>query len=175
MDRYWHKGMLYRMLPLMKTVVMLDPNFVDAYLVGSWHLAYNATAKMLDTPWPLREWDPELQACVGEKERYYHLAIQYLKDGIRKNPRDYRLYFDLGFCVYKEKMEDYENAVLYLSEAIRHPMTVGFHANSIFAKNLTGNMPKPSLAGKSIISAFPTPPSAQKSPPDSSCATKACS
>ncbi len=120
-DRYWHKGMLYRMLPLMKTVVTLDPNFIDAYLVGAWHLAYNATAKMQNTPQPLKTWSTEYQACVGEKERYYYMAIDYLKDGIRKNPRNFKLYFDLGFGVYKIKMKDYANAVKYLSEAVRQP------------------------------------------------------
>ncbi len=120
-DRYWHKGMVYRMVPMMKTVVTLDPNFVDAYLVGAWHLAYNVTAKMPATPAPDLEWSPKFKACVGEKETYFYVAIDYLKDGIRKNPRDYRIYFDLGFSVYKNKMKDYGNAVKYLREAIRQP------------------------------------------------------
>ena len=37
---------MHRMLPLMKTCVTLDPGFVDAYLLGAWHMAYNATASM---------------------------------------------------------------------------------------------------------------------------------
>ena len=120
-DRYWHRGDLYRMVALMKTCVLLDPNFIEAYQIGAWHMAYNATAKMADTPWALREWDERYQACVGEKERYYYFAIDFLKDGIRKNPRNYKLYFDLGFAVYKQKMNDYANAVKYLAEAVRLP------------------------------------------------------
>jgi len=119
-DRYWHQGMLHRMVPLMKTCVALDPNFVDAYLVGAWHLAYNATAKMSDTPEPLKKYYPKYGARLGEKELYYYLAVDFLKDGIRKNPRNYKLYFDLGFSVYELKLKDYPNAVKYLSEAIRH-------------------------------------------------------
>ena len=119
-DKYWHQGMMHRMLPLMKTCVALDPNFIDAYLVGAWHLAYNATAKMADTPEPLKKYSPEYGVRIGEKELYFYLAIDFLKDGIRKNPRNYKLYFDLGFAVYKEKMKDYPNAVRYLSEAIRY-------------------------------------------------------
>jgi hypothetical protein len=118
-DRYWHQGMMHRMIPLMKTCVTLDPNFVDAYILGAWHLSYNATAKMLDTPQPLKQWNPKYQACVGEKETYYYLGIEFLQDGIRNNPRDYRLYFDLGFAIYKNKLFDYENAVKYLAMAIR--------------------------------------------------------
>ncbi|HOV60076.1 MAG TPA: hypothetical protein PK349_03310 [Candidatus Hydrogenedentes bacterium] len=120
-DRYWHRGDLYRMVALMKTCVLLDPNFIEAYQIGAWHMAYNATAKMADTPWALREWDERYQACVGEKERYYYFAIDFLKDGIRKNPRNYKLYFDLGFAIYKQKMNDYANAVKYLAEAVRLP------------------------------------------------------
>ncbi len=119
-DRYWHQGMMHRMVPLMKTCVALDPQFIDAFLVGAWHLAYNATAHMIDTPEPLKEWHPKYKVRLGEKELYYYMAIDFLKDGIRKNPRNYKLYFDLGFGIYKIKLKDYANAVRYLSEAIRH-------------------------------------------------------
>jgi hypothetical protein len=120
-DRFWHQGMYWRMIPLMKTCVALDPNFVDAYLLGAWHLSYNATAKMPDTPMRDRVWHPKYEVCVGEKEKYYYFGVDFLRDGIRNNPRDYRLYFDLGFAVYRMKLEDYANAVKYLTEAIRHP------------------------------------------------------
>ena len=119
-DRYWHEGQLHRMVPLMKTCVTLDPNFVDAYLLGAWHLAYNMSAKLPETPEPLKEYNVRYRARVGEKELLYYRATDFLKDGILKNPRNYKLYFDLGFAVYKIKLLDYPNAVLYLSEALRY-------------------------------------------------------
>ncbi len=118
-DRYWHQGAMHRMIPLMKLCVQLDPTFIDAYLVGAWHLAYNATAKMMDTPEPLKKYNATYGVRLGEKELYYYMAIDFLKDGIRKNPRNYQLYFDLGFAVYNNKLKDYANAVKYLSEAVR--------------------------------------------------------
>jgi hypothetical protein len=118
-DKYWHQGMMHRMIPLMKTCVALDPNFIDAYLLGAWHLAYNATAKLPDTPEPLKKYHPKYGARLGEKELYYYLAIDFLKDGIRKNPANYKLLFDLGFAIYDIKLKDYANAVRYLSAAIR--------------------------------------------------------
>ena len=123
-DRYWHQGMVHRMIPLIRTCTTLDPQFVDAYLVGAWHLAYNITARMMDTPEHLMEWDPEFEACVGEKEQYYYIGADLLKDGIRNNPRNYKLYFDLGYTIYSNKLEDYGNAVRYLSEAVRQPHDV---------------------------------------------------
>lgn len=120
-DKYWHMGMTHRMLPLMKTTVMLDPHFVDAYLVGAWHLAYNITAGMGDTKPEDKVWLPEHKVLAGEKERYYYMAADYYDDGIRNNPREYKLYFEAGFCVYKNKLEDYRNAVWYLTRATRLP------------------------------------------------------
>jgi hypothetical protein len=60
-----------------------------------------------------------LGAWVGNKERAYYAAANFLKDGIRNNPRDYRLYFDLGYAVYAEKLNDHMNAVTYLTEATK--------------------------------------------------------
>jgi tetratricopeptide (TPR) repeat protein len=120
-DKFWHKGMMFRMIPLMRTCVALDPQFIDAYLLGAWHLAYNATAGMGDTPPAQKVWNPVHKICVGEKEGYYYEAVDFLRDGIRNNPRNYKLYFELGYSVYKNKLEDYANSVKYLQEAIRHP------------------------------------------------------
>jgi hypothetical protein len=120
-DRYWHAGLLHRMIPLMKTCVLLDPNFVDAYLLGSWHLGYNVTASLEHTPYPLRTWSEKHEDCIGAKENYYYIAIDFLKDGIRNNPRNYKLYFDLGFGMYRDKLNDNENAVKYLRQAAKLP------------------------------------------------------
>lgn len=118
-DEAFHRGEMQRMIPLMRTAVLLDPNFVDAYLIGAWHLAYNLTAQMPDTPEYLKTYMPRHGDWVGDKERLYYAAAEFLRDGIRNNPRDYRLYFDLGFAIYDEKLDDPMNAVTYLTEATK--------------------------------------------------------
>lgn len=118
-DKMWHRGEYYRMIPVMRTTVALDPKFVDAYLIGAWHLAYNATADLQDTPMELRRFEPRFGVRVGDKEAFYYEGIEFLKDGVQKNPTDYRLYFDLGFSIYGEKLEDWENSVHYLTWAHR--------------------------------------------------------
>ncbi len=120
-DKYWHMGMTHRMLPLMKTTVMLDPKFVDAYLVGAWHLAYNLTAGMGETKPQDKQWLAAHNVLAGEKERYYYMAVDYLDDGIRNNPREYKLYFEQGFAHFRNKLHDYANAVRYLTQATRLP------------------------------------------------------
>jgi len=145
-DKYWHQGMEQRMIPLMRLCTSLDPTFVDAFLLGAWHLSYNMTAKMPDTPEPLKEWNEKYQARIGDKELYYYIAIDFLKDGIKKNPRNYKLYFDLGYAIYNIKMHDYENAVTYLKEAVRYPhevwvprmLNISLEEGGWYEKALTG-------------------------------------
>jgi len=104
-DEYWHDGNIHRMLPMMYTVVRLDPHFIDAYSVGAWHLAYNIVAAM---------------KSEADKQQYIQDGIEFLKDGIAKNPFDHRLYFDLGYAIYYLKLQDYPNAVKYLELANRY-------------------------------------------------------
>ena len=119
-DSFWHAGQMHRMVPAMRTTVALDPQFIDAYLLGAWHLAYNLTARLPDTPEPQKQFHPKYKRRVGPKEEWYYIAADFLKDGIRKNPRNYQLYFDLGYAIYENKLEDHPNAVLYLREARRY-------------------------------------------------------
>lgn len=154
-DRYWHQGNMYRMITLMRTCVALDPHFIEAYLIGAWHLAYNATARMPDTPWPQREWHPRYEVCLGEKERFYYYAIDFLKDGIRRNPRNSRLYFDLGFSIYKQKLEDYPNAIKYLSEAIRLPHEQFVPRQLFLCQELNGDYEDALRGWEDYVARFP--------------------
>ncbi len=157
-DRYWHQGLLYRMVPLMRTCVALDPNFVEAYLIGAWHLAYNATAKLPDTPQHLKKWNPKYNACLGEKETFYYLGIDFLKRGIRHNPRDYKLYFDLGFAIYKNKLNDYPNAVKYLTEAVRVPHERWVRRQLYICQELNGQYEEALAGWQDYIKRFPDNP-----------------
>ena len=119
-DTYWHSGELHRMIPLMHTCVALDPHFVDAYLLGAWHLAYNVTSQIAETPEIDKEYSEKYKKRLGKKDFFYYSATDFLKGGIRNNPRDYRIYFDLGYSIYELKLSDHVNAIRYMDEAIRH-------------------------------------------------------
>lgn len=119
-DKFWHMGQMHRMVPAMQTCVTLDPTFVEAYLLGGWHLAYNIPAKLPVTPEPQKEFYPRWGKRLGVREYWYYTAVDFLKDGIRNNPRDYRLYFDLGYSVFENKLSDHPNAIRYLKAAREH-------------------------------------------------------
>lgn len=148
-DKMWHQGHYFRMVPVMKTTVALDPTFVDAFLVGAWHMAYNFTAKMTDTPTVLKEYIPSYGlhgVRVGPKEEWYYRAVDFLEDGIRKNPTNYKIYFDLGYSIYAQKLEDYANSVKFLEMAYRyeHPSWV---ARMLFRSYRLNEQYEQALAG----------------------------
>lgn len=104
-DEYWHLGLVQRMLPMMETVVALDPHFIEAYALGAWHLAYNVTVMF---------------NSAEEKQKYIDQGIELLKKGIKNNPRNAKLYAEMGFMLYFRKLADWEKAAYYLAEAIKY-------------------------------------------------------
>lgn len=120
MDEDFHKGRIHRLTPMMHTITALDPTFTEAYQVGAWHTAYNETARLPDTPEELKTWSDRHGAWVGPKELRYFEGEEFLRRGIRNNPRNSYLYFDLGFAIIMEKQNDPERALPYLEEAVRY-------------------------------------------------------
>ena len=104
-DEYWHLGLVQRMLPMMETVVALDPHFIEAYALGAWHLAYNVTVMFYS---------------AEEKVKFIDQGIHLLKKGIKNNPRSSKLYMELGFTIYFRKLADYEKASYYLGESTKY-------------------------------------------------------
>ena len=104
-DEFWHLGLASRMLPMMETVVTLDPHFIEAYSLGAWHLAYNVTVTV---------------HSAEEKMAYIDQGIGLLEKGIKNNPRNGKLYSELGFMIYFNKLKDWEKSAYYMGESIKH-------------------------------------------------------
>jgi hypothetical protein len=104
-DEFWHLGLASRMLPMMETVVTLDPHFIEAYALGAWHLAYNVAVTVHSTE---------------EKMMYIDQGIGLLEKGIKNNPRSSKLYFEIGFTMYFVKLKDWEKSAYYLGEASKY-------------------------------------------------------
>jgi tetratricopeptide (TPR) repeat protein len=77
-------------LPLHWLVTALDPQQVNSYDFGAYHLAVNL-----------------------KKTKQ---AIQFLQEGLKYNPDSYQLHFTMGEIYYIKK--DYESSIKYLKEAL---------------------------------------------------------
>jgi len=95
-DEYWHQGGSgwWRMLPMLRTIVALDPHFIDAWDVLGWHCAWNLHS---DAP-------------ESEKPLWIENGINYYRQGIRENPKRYELYSSLAW-LYHDRLRDYNKAI----------------------------------------------------------------
>ena len=97
-DVFWHAGDYDRCIAMMRLVVKVDPYDTQAYGDGAWLMENQ-----------LREKDAEA----------------FLLDGLKRNPDDYDIYFELGRFYYLRMR--YDEAVAYLETAasFENPVFVG--------------------------------------------------
>lgn len=107
-DDYWHKGEYSKIFPVFYLITKILPNEINAYCVGGWFLI-NGLA-------------PKYKGKKREEIKNY--AIKFMKEGIEKNPEDYRLYWEIGWFFYNEGK--FDKAIEYLDEAEKynHPFYV---------------------------------------------------
>jgi len=99
-DTFFDQGNYDAILPLIRLVTLLDPNEIDVYATGMWHIGYNFT-------------DEEQRS----DRRYLPSALALGKEGCRQNPDTYELFFEEGWLWYHKIDDDYENAVKWFTEA----------------------------------------------------------
>lgn len=103
-DEFFHSGQYEAILPLVRLVTWLDPQQIDVYSTGAWHLDYNFV-------------DQEQRS----DRRYIPPAIALLEEGIRNNPGIFDLYFELAWTHYYQKIRNYEQAVRWMEESCKKP------------------------------------------------------
>jgi len=91
-DAFFHAGNYDAILPLIRLITWLDPNWVDVYATGAWHLMYNFT----DTD-------------QRSDRRYLPVGLALLDEGIASNPNIYDVYKEKGWNLY-DKVKDYDEA-----------------------------------------------------------------
>ncbi|MDH7568176.1 MAG: tetratricopeptide repeat protein [Armatimonadota bacterium] len=92
-DGAFHTGRYERIMPICQVITWLDPHFLDVYIIGAWHMAYN-----------FMDW------------RYIPVGIDFLEKGIHNNPDKEELYFEQGNMLY-DKAKDFNRAAKRLREA----------------------------------------------------------
>lgn len=93
-----HERNLELLWPLLDIATTLDPHLIVAYRFGSTFLGEKAPAG------------------AGQPER----AIELLERGLRENPDEWRLYYDMGYVYYFD-MHDYPKAAAAFLEGSKNP------------------------------------------------------
>jgi len=102
-DSFFDNGNYDAILPLIRLVTLLDPNEIDVYATGMWHIGYNFT-------------DEEQRS----DRRYLPAALALGKEGCRQNPDTYELFFEEGWLWYHKIDDDYDQAVKWFNKAQEH-------------------------------------------------------
>lgn len=110
-DIYWTRAVQYfgdkltrgsehfdLLAPLLEITTTLDPHLLVAYEYGSNFLA------------------PKMPGGAGEPQR----AVKLAEFGIRNNPNEWHLYYELGFIYYME-LQDYANAAEAFANGAKVP------------------------------------------------------
>jgi len=97
-DALWHKGQYNKIFPVLKLITTISPGEVEAYTLGGWFLINGIAPKL----------------SGKEKEKIVKYAIEFMKEGLRANPKEMRLYMELAMYYYNKK--DYKTAITYLEK-----------------------------------------------------------
>jgi tetratricopeptide (TPR) repeat protein len=98
-DAFFHEGNYDAILPLIRIITWLDPNWLDPYSTGAWHLMYNFT----DTD-------------QRSDRRYIPAGMALLQEGIDNNPTTYDMYKEAGWNNF-DKIKNYAEAAKFYKEA----------------------------------------------------------
>ena len=101
-DSLFHSGNYDGILPLIRLITWLDPNWLDPYATGAWHLTYNFT----DTD-------------QRSDRRYLPAGVALLNEGIANNPDLYDMYKEKGWLYY-DKIKDYNESAKAYAEGMKH-------------------------------------------------------
>ena len=103
-DSFFDSGNYDAVLPIVRLCTILDPNDIDVFATGMWHIAYNFT-------------DDEQRS----DRRYIAPALALGKEGAEENPNTYELYFENGWIWYHKIDDDYDRAVDWFKKANAEP------------------------------------------------------
>lgn len=97
-DELWHRGRYDRIFPVLKLITTISPEEVEAWVLGGWFLINGIAPKL----------------SGKEKEKIINYAVEFMKEGIKKNPESPRIYMEL--CMYYYTRQDYNTALMYLDK-----------------------------------------------------------
>jgi tetratricopeptide (TPR) repeat protein len=110
----WEQRRWYRIPEYLEAVTMLQPEWLEGWEMGSWHMAYNVTWHISDAPFLSPQKKQE------EISQWLDRAFRMIKSGIILNSDTYELYFQTGWMYY-HRLGDYDNAIKYFRQAQRLP------------------------------------------------------
>jgi hypothetical protein len=128
-DSFFDTGNYDAILPIIRLVTILDPNEIDVYATGMWHIGYNFT-------------DEDQRS----DRRYLPSALALGKEGCVQNPNTYELFFETGWLWYHKIDDYYPNAVKWFKEAQKRQDMIPARKNLLAMAEMRDGHPDQGLA-----------------------------
>ena len=97
------QGDYYKLLAVYEAIALLQPHLPIVWEFNAHNMAFNISSRAY---------------TLGEKELWIRRAIDFLEEGIRKNPSTYRLYDFMGFIYFFKVGKDDEIKTRFLKSGI---------------------------------------------------------
>jgi hypothetical protein len=111
-DSFFDNGNYDAILPIIRLVTWLDPRQIDVYATGMWHIGYNFTDEQ-----------------QRSDRRYIPSALALGREGARRNPDTYEMFFETGWMWYHKIDDDPDQAVDWFRKAQERPDMIAARKN----------------------------------------------
>jgi hypothetical protein len=114
MDDLWHHGRFYKLPELYEFITTVQPEYIEGWIMGGWHMAYNMSLDVAHIP----DISPQLEKKV--ELQWVYRGIAFLKSGALLNPDNPKLYFEIGWTYY-HRLKDYRASIPWFEQSEKQP------------------------------------------------------
>ncbi len=111
-DTLWHHARFYKLPELYELVTIIQPEYINGWIMGGWHMAYNMSLELPN----VRSLSPQLRKKI--EMNWIFRGIDFLKAGSQLNPDDAKLYFEIGWTYY-HRLKDYKSSIKWFEQSAK--------------------------------------------------------
>jgi len=109
-DNLWHHTRFYKLPELYELVTIIQPEYINGWVMGGWHMAYNMSLELPN----VKSLSPQLRKKIEMK--WIFRGINFLKSGAQLNPNNAKLYFEIGWTYY-HRLKDYKSSIKWFEKS----------------------------------------------------------
>lgn len=135
-DHLWHHARFYKLPPLYEFITSVQPEYIDGWVMGGWHMAYNMSLELPE----VKHLTPHLRKKI--ELSWVYRGLEFLKAGAGLNPDNAKLDFEIGWTYY-HRLKDYKNAIPWFEKSCEKKGALSVTFRLIcFAYEKDGNIKK---------------------------------
>ncbi|OVE73365.1 hypothetical protein BVX93_01925 [bacterium B13(2017)] len=133
-DNLWHQGRFYKLPSLYEIVTTIQPQYIDGWVMGGWHMAYNMSLELPNVK------NISIQLRKKIELDWVYRGIDFLKAGSELNPKNAKIYFEIGWTYY-HRLKDYQSSIKWFELSAKQKDGLNVTSRLVaFAYEKSGNI-----------------------------------